>query len=264
MYPILYGSIASYDAAWLCAAVVCIGGGSMVAQRAGFPLGRSALALALCGVSILIGSKLLYLLETWLGLTGSPLPAGRDGMMSGFRIPGGILALWAVIPVVCSALDLPWRRLGDVLIPMAALALVFIRIGCFLNGCCFGKLSNLPWALAFPPGSWAYWYQQTQGWIAPSAPASLPVHPLQLYFAGAAVMTLAVLLAHQRRHPEPGSTQLLFYLLFFGSTALLEPLREHPLILNTWLCAVGATITGLALLTRARPAQVSRVAADLP
>jgi phosphatidylglycerol:prolipoprotein diacylglycerol transferase len=36
------------------------------------------------------------------------------------------------------------------------LALAFGRIGCFLNGCCFGKPTSLPWGVRFPYGSFAY------------------------------------------------------------------------------------------------------------
>jgi len=36
------------------------------------------------------------------------------------------------------------------------LALTFGRIGCFLNGCCFGKPTDLPWAVRFPYNSFAY------------------------------------------------------------------------------------------------------------
>jgi len=35
-------------------------------------------------------------------------------------------------------------------------ALIFGRIGCFLNGCCYGKPAELPWAVRFPYGSFAY------------------------------------------------------------------------------------------------------------
>jgi phosphatidylglycerol:prolipoprotein diacylglycerol transferase len=45
---------------------------------------------------------------------------------------------------------LPVRRYLDILAIGLMLALVFGRIGCFLNGCCFGRPTNLPWAVQFP------------------------------------------------------------------------------------------------------------------
>ena len=37
--------------------------------------------------------------------------------------------------------------------PSIALGSVFGRIGCLLNGCCYGRACDLPWAISFPPGN---------------------------------------------------------------------------------------------------------------
>jgi len=248
MHPYLRDAISMYFLMWTVAAVTCIGGGTIAASRAGFPIGRSVLALMLLALSLLVGSKLLYLAEAWRFPNDSYMPPElRDGI-GGFRLPGGILALAVCTPLVCRVAGLPWRRFGDALIPLAAVAVAFIRLGCFFNGCCFGKVSALPWAMTFPPGSDAFWYHQRQGWISGSAPASLPVHPLQLYFVLVALMIGLVLVRHQGRHPPPGTTQLLFYLLFFASTALLEPFRARVLTLNNWLAVAGALATAVVWL----------------
>jgi prolipoprotein diacylglyceryltransferase len=94
----------------------------------------------------------------------------------------------------------------------------------------------------------------------------LPVHPLQLYFLIAALLTLAILLWQRRRAPYPGYLQLLFYTLFFGTTAALEPLRENYLTLNHWLAPVAMVIAagvlfGSALAPRGRAAATSKAAA---
>jgi phosphatidylglycerol:prolipoprotein diacylglycerol transferase len=62
------------------------------------------------------------------------------------------------------------------------LGLFFGRMGCYLNGCCYGKRTNLPWAAVFPNGSTAWRAQATAGLVGPNA-AALPVHPTQLYEA---------------------------------------------------------------------------------
>jgi phosphatidylglycerol:prolipoprotein diacylglycerol transferase len=51
---------------------------------------------------------------------------------------------------------LPIRKYLDILSIGLMLALAFGRIGCFLNGCCFGKPTDLPWAVRFPYNSFAY------------------------------------------------------------------------------------------------------------
>jgi phosphatidylglycerol:prolipoprotein diacylglycerol transferase len=44
----------------------------------------------------------------------------------------------------------PLWRLADVVTPSVALAYVFGRLGCFMNGCCYGKPTPLPWGVQFP------------------------------------------------------------------------------------------------------------------
>lgn len=182
MYPLLFGVIPVYFLMWGIAAVVCVSLGTRMAVRAGFPKGRSFVGLVFCALAILAGSKLLYLLEATFFPHDDYVPLETRGLLHGFRIPGGILLLAGAIPVIGRLLQLDWRRFGDNIIPMVALALVFIRFGCFCNGCCFGKVSSLPWAMSFPAGSWVFWYHRTHGWVTTGATSSLPVHPLQLYF----------------------------------------------------------------------------------
>jgi len=251
MHPLLFRLIPLYFVMWGLAAVTCIGGGSALAARTGFPRGRSALALTLLAVSILAGSKLLYLLEASWFPFDDYVPWEMRGTLHGFRIPGGILVLAVATPLVCGGLGIEWRRFGDAFSPLAALALVFIRLGCFLNGCCFGKVSSVPWAVSFPPGTAVFWYHRFRGWIPPGARSSLPVHPLQLYFLLAAMCMFGLLVWQQRRAQYPGHVQLLFYTLFFGSTAALEPLRQNYLTLNNWITSTVAAIAGGVLLRRA-------------
>jgi phosphatidylglycerol:prolipoprotein diacylglycerol transferase len=252
MHPLLFDTIPLYFLAWVCAAVTGIALGARTAGRAGFPVGRSAGGIALLALSILVGSKLLYLAEALWFPFDDYVPTELRGSLHGFRIPGGIVLLAVAMPVVCRALGLSWRRFGDAVVPLAAVALVFIRLGCFLNGCCFGTISGLPWAIAFPRESWVFWYHRANGWVPHEARASLPVHPLQIYFLIAALLTLILLVWQRRRASYPGYIQLVFYALFFSSTAALEPLRQNYLTLNNWLCPVAAAVAGGVLLGRPR------------
>lgn len=241
MHPAVCGT-STYFLLWLVAAVVCVAAGTILAARAGFPAGRSAAVLVMVVGVILLGSKALYLAEASLFPADDYVPERYRGNLHGFRIPGGMLALAAALRAVCAALRLDWRRFGDRLIPLAALALVFIRLGCFMNGCCFGRVSTLPWAVSFPRGSWVFWYHATHRWIAGNALLSLPVHPLQLYFLAAALMTLTVLLSLRSRPLPAGRLQVVFYLLFFGTTAVLEPLRQNLLTLNNIVAPLATLV----------------------
>lgn len=255
MSPQLFGPLSTYFTMWVLAAAVCILLGAIIGRRSGFPALRSGFAVALAAVAVLVGSKVLYLAEARFFPYDDYVPFEFRSLQHGFRIPGGMALLALTLPFICRALRLDWRRWGDAAIPLAALAIVFIRIGCFLNGCCFGKRSDLPWAVSFPHGSWAFWYQESQGWILRFAPHSLPLHPLQLYFLLAAVLALVVLPWQQRHSPYPGYVQVLWYLMFFGSTALLEPLRQNHLTLNSYLAPTAALAIAVVLYLGPRGTQ---------
>jgi phosphatidylglycerol---prolipoprotein diacylglyceryl transferase len=74
----------------------------------------------------------------------------------GLELLGGVLLAIAVIIVYLLYHKLPVRKYLDILAIGLMLALAFGRVGCFLNGCCFGKPSNLPWAISFPYDSFSY------------------------------------------------------------------------------------------------------------
>jgi phosphatidylglycerol:prolipoprotein diacylglycerol transferase len=77
----------------------------------------------------------------------------------GIELLGGVIAAISIIFFYLVYHKLPIRRYLDVLAIGLMLALVFGRIGCFLNGCCFGKPTDLPWGVRFPYKSFAYFSQ---------------------------------------------------------------------------------------------------------
>ena len=63
------------------------------------------------------------------------------GGLIGATVAGVIYLTWKKLPV--------WK-IADILAPSIALGSVFGRIGCLLNGCCYGRACDLPWAIHFP------------------------------------------------------------------------------------------------------------------
>ena len=74
----------------------------------------------------------------------------------GLELLGGVVAAIAAILIYIRHHRLPMCHYLDVLAIGLTAALMFGRIGCFLNGCCYGKPADLPWAVQFPYGSFAY------------------------------------------------------------------------------------------------------------
>ena len=65
-----------------------------------------------------------------------------------------------------------------------------MRTGCFLNGCCFGTPTSLPWGVTFPAGSaaWAQQFLTGETGLFGLAGAVKPVHPTELYEIVAALV----------------------------------------------------------------------------
>ena len=87
----------------------------------------------------------------------------------------------------------PFLAMADAVAPALAVGCLIGRLGCFLNGCCYGGVSNLPWAVQFPAGSLPWGRQVMAGLIPESAAHSLPVHPAQLYAAFDGLFVLGLL-----------------------------------------------------------------------
>ena len=144
------------------------------------------------------------------------------------RYPGGVLGVLLALPLIARFFRLSVTELGDIVALPIALAMAFIRVGCFLGGCCFGTVSNLPWAVTFPKESIPWLEHVSKNYILTTAASSLPVHPLQLYFGlwSLAVALLLFYLQPRRRHP--GQLLLVFLFVHEGGKAILESLRECP------------------------------------
>lgn len=111
--------------------------------------------------------------------------------------------------------------ISDLFIPEVALGYAFARVGCFLNGCCFGHPTTLPWAITYPgpsealrSGSPAWEAQVKEGIIAQTAEVSKAVHPSQLYATAAAVGIFFLLSRIWRTNKVPGRVLAWFLLVY--------------------------------------------------
>ena len=74
----------------------------------------------------------------------------------GLELLGGVIGAIGIVVLYLRYHKLPARQYLDILVIGLMFTLSFGRIGCFLNGCCYGKPCDLPWAVRFPYGSFAY------------------------------------------------------------------------------------------------------------
>ena len=97
----------------------------------------------------LVGGRAWYVLQHWDVFVRQPMeiPAVWHGGLvwyGGFL--GGVLATWACV----RHRRLPLLRVLDQVVPFVALGHGIGRIGCLLNGCCFGEPTNAWFGMVFP------------------------------------------------------------------------------------------------------------------
>jgi len=112
--------------------------------------------IALCSlIAGVVGARTFHVVHYWDRFHGNLLSVFAI-WKGGLEFYGGVISTIPVVVLYLWRHKLPMRRYFDILAIGLVLGLVFGRIGCFLNGCCFGKPTNLPWAVRFPYGSYAY------------------------------------------------------------------------------------------------------------
>lgn len=174
----------------------------------------------------LIGARLFYVLEYWgerIHSFAEVFQIWQGGIVYYGGVAGGfaaLLAFWAVrrFPL--------WATL-DALAPAVALGSGLGRIGCFLNGCCYGDVSSLPaLAVRFPRGSPAWLSERARGLIGPEALSSLPLHPTQLYAAVDGLVLFLLLTAFYPLRRRDGEVFALLMVTYPLTRFLVERLRD--------------------------------------
>ena len=121
---------------------------------------------AIVGIpSGVVVSRLLHVLDLWDYYSQYPGQIiGGSGLTIYGAILGAALGIW-----VCSKFSrFQFGYLADLIVPGLILAQIIGRVGCTINGCCYGTACSLPWAIAYTdPDS--------------LAPLGIAVHPTTVY-----------------------------------------------------------------------------------
>jgi phosphatidylglycerol:prolipoprotein diacylglycerol transferase len=168
-------------------------------------------------ISALLGAKLMLIAVEFDYFKSQPREL-FSLVRAGGVFYGGLIAALAVGLWLVGRYKLPAWKTADMIAPGIALGHVIGRMGCFLAGCCYGRPANLPWAVTFtdPIAS-----------ANVGTPLNVPLHPTQLYDAGAELLILVFLLVTERRgRPFAGRTFWLYMLLYAISRYIVEIYRD--------------------------------------
>ena len=166
---------------------------------------------ALVGIpSAIIISKLLHVVDLWGYYIQNPgqIISGA-GLTAWGAILGAALGIW----IYSRFTKLQFGYFADVTAPGIILAQAIGRVGCTLNGCCYGLPTSLPWGIVYThPDS--------------LAPLGIAIHPAQLYELTYNLIVFGILLTLRKRLKPDGSLFLIYLSLYSLWRLGLDFLRE--------------------------------------
>lgn len=141
---------------------------------------------------------------------------------------GGVILAFAVSVWFVKKNKLSFWKVADILSPSLAIGIAIGRIGCLLNGCCYGKITE-KWGISFPglENAPAFSQQVAEGLISPAAQYCLPVIPTQLYDSLSGVAIFLILLVLEKRSRFEGLLFLSFLMLYSISRFVIEGFRYY-------------------------------------
>jgi phosphatidylglycerol:prolipoprotein diacylglycerol transferase len=185
------------------------------------------------------GGRLFYVIQNFGVYKGNLIDILKI-YQGGLVFYGGLIAAIIAIMSILRIKKLPVLKTLDIIALSLAIGLVFGRIGCFLNGCCWGDICNpdLLWAVQFPrtidvhnmiDGSPAFLYHLEEGLVDLSDKHSLPIHPTQLYSSLGNLAIFFILNAFFKYRRRDGEITMLFCILYPVMRFCMEILRaDNP------------------------------------
>jgi phosphatidylglycerol:prolipoprotein diacylglycerol transferase len=155
---------------------------------------------AIVGIpSGIIFSRLLHVIDLWDYYSQHPSQIiGGSGLSIWGAVLGAAIGIW-IFSLINKKFS--FGHLADVIAPGIILAQAIGRVGCTLNGCCYGKPTTLPWAVVYTnPNS--------------HGPVGIPVHPTQIYEIIFNLIVFGVLFALRKRLRPDGSLFLVYLTLY--------------------------------------------------
>lgn len=207
---------------------------------------KSLLCIIILSVSFLIGARLLYTLLYLPQATAQPagifqLHLGNFALFGGFALA---LPAWWLLNL---AFNLPFFKITDQLAPHTGVAAALLRVGCFLAGCCYGKLTNMPWGVSFPVFSPAHRAQLYSGGISTLLPPQA-IHPTQLYEMFVALLASFLAWYALRKKMPDGLAAAVFGFSFALGRLIVFFFRAFPVAESYSNILRGPVVYGLAMM----------------
>ncbi|OGJ85630.1 MAG: prolipoprotein diacylglyceryl transferase [Candidatus Raymondbacteria bacterium RifOxyA12_full_50_37] len=196
------------------------------AKQAGFDPAFIGDLLLFVIAGAILGARILYVALNFSEFKGdlfsiiNPMQDNGTFGCGGLVFIGGLICASATTIAYMLMKKKPVLATLDIVVPGVAFGLAIGRIGCLLNGCCFGKACTLPWGMSFPADSPAGYYQ--------AAVHAAHLHPSQIYMTLGALTVGLLLLALERYKRFNGHTTILFVIFYGIDRSIVDCFRYYP------------------------------------
>lgn len=191
-----------------------------------------------------VGARVVHVITYWHDeFAGAPLTEIFMIQHGGLVYYGGLIGGIVATIIATRWKKMPLWKTADVFAPSIALGSAIGRIGCLLNGCCYGRECSLPWAIRFPPNQ-----------ATTDVPVDVPLHPTQIYDSLLNLGLYVFLAWLFRRRKFDGQVFATYLLCYAVTRSIVELFRgdyntdhRHFGLTPAQLVSVPIFFSGLAL-----------------
>ncbi len=182
-------------------------------------------------VSAIVGSRIFYVIFHLEEFRGNLLEivnpfAGPGGFgIAGLSMMGGVFLVVVAVAIYALIKKINFPRLADVIAPTFLLGAGITRIGCFLNGCCFGKPTSCACGINFPDGAASSFLQHYISTHPHEEIAGLL--PTQLYASAAGFLLFLLVLWLEKWRDFDGYTSWLVLGLYSIDRFVVDQFRIY-------------------------------------
>ena len=190
--------------------------------KKGYPLRSVLLLLATITIFTVIGSRLFTIpINEWGNILNTDISVHFNNRSAIGGLLFGLLGL-----IISQRLYGFNRPILDLYAWIVPIGFGIQKIGCFFNGCCYGKPSELIWSVQYPKGTQAHFSQWAANLIDTDATLSMNVHPVQLYEV-LLLFTIGYFVWKTHKIWKKSASALLFsFFLFFSFRFFIEFIRD--------------------------------------
>jgi phosphatidylglycerol:prolipoprotein diacylglycerol transferase len=161
-------------------------------------------------ISGVIFSRVVHVIDYWEYYMEHP---SQILNFEGLGVYGAVIGILLAVFIYCRVQKLSVWQMGDIVAPGALVGMAIGRIGCLINGCCYGLPTTVPWAVIYMnPNSYA--------------PVGIPIHPTQAYHILWNMAAFVVIWSLRKRLKPEGSLFFLYLALYAAGDLLVRFFRE--------------------------------------